>query len=69
MMYLMSAVFSGSYGALLRDQRTQVKFHLGVRDLETGFLKAKPLIRSEMIGSAVQSADLENFSVFEMVER
>ena len=52
-------------------QRTQVKFHLGVRDLATGFLRAKPLIRSEMIGSAVQSADLEKkkFSVFEMAER
>ena len=33
------------------------------------FLWAKPLIRSEMIGSALQSADLENFSVFEMAER
>ena len=68
-MYLMSAVLRGSYGTLLRDQRTQVKFHLGVRDLETGLLKANPLIRSEMIGSAVQSAALENFSVFEMAEQ
>ena len=65
----MSAVFRGSYGALIRGQRTQVKFHLGVRDLETALLKANPLIRSEMIGSAVQSAALENFSVFEMSER
>ena len=65
----MSAVLRGSYGTLLRDQRTQVKFHLGVRDLETGLLKANPLIRSEMIGSAVQSAALENFSVFEMAEQ
>ena len=52
MMYLMSAVFRGSYGALIRGQRTQVKFHLGVRDLETGLLRANPLIRTEMIGSA-----------------
>ena len=58
----MSADLRGSYGALLRDQRTQVKFHLGVRDLETGLLKTNPLIKSEMIGSAVQSAALENFS-------
>ena len=68
-MYLMSAVFRGSYGALIRGQRSQVKFHLGVRDLETGLFKANPLIRSEMIGSAVQFAALEHFSVFEMAER
>ena len=68
-MYLMSAVLRDSYGTLIRDQRTQVKFHLGVRDLKTGLLKANPLIRSEMTGSAVQSAALENLSVFEMAER
>ena len=59
-MYLMSAVFRGSYGVLIRDQRTQVKFHLGVKDLETGLLKANPL-RSEIIGSAVRSAALDGW--------
>ena len=39
----------------MRPKNTS-QFHLGIRDLETGLLKANPLIRSEMIGSDVQLA-------------
>ena len=68
-MYLMSAVFRGSYGALIiRDQRTrQIPF--GRKRSRNRSPQGKSFNKVETIGSAVQSAALENFSVFEMAER
>ena len=59
------ADLKGSYGDLVRDHNTQVKFHFGVMDLDTGPRRANPLSRSVIIGSDISDL-FENFKMCEM---
>ena len=49
----------GSYGALVRDHRTQERSHLGVRDRETGLFNSIARMSSEIEGSAQTLDDLK----------
>ena len=58
----------GSHGALVSEQRTQAKSHLGVSKRETGRLSFMARITSEMDGSAQTCDDLRKANVCEIID-